>query len=171
MSAPTLSASRTAPASRRAADRVAAAARRAAALLSERSVDVLRVSLGLVFLAFGLLKFVPGLSPAEDLVVRTVDVLSLGLVPGPVGLVLVAVLETFIGVTLVTGRLLGPGLLALGGATVGFLAPLALFPVEMFGSGPSLAAQYIVKDIVLVAAALVVAAKAYGSRTRAAAGG
>ena len=39
-----------------------------------------------------------------------------------------------------------------------------LFTGELFGSGPTLEAQYIVKDAVLVAAALVVAAKALGAR-------
>ena len=35
--------------------------------LATYSVDLLRVSLGLVFFGFGILKFVPGLSPAEPL--------------------------------------------------------------------------------------------------------
>ncbi len=41
------------------------------------------MSLGLVFLWFGFLKFFPGLSPAQDLAARTVDKLTFGLVqPG-----------------------------------------------------------------------------------------
>ncbi len=90
--------------------------------------------------------------------------LSFGSVPAPVALVLVAVLETFIGLTLVTGRWVIAGLVALGTASVGFFAPLVLFAGELFGNGPTLEAQYIVKDAVLVAAALVVAAKALGAR-------
>ncbi|WP_211228593.1 hypothetical protein [Glycomyces tenuis] len=138
--------------------------RRVAAALAPSSIDVLRVSLGLVFLVFGALKFVPGLSPAEGLVVQTVDALSFGLMPDRLGMIAVAALETFIGLALITGRLLLLGLVALVGAAAGFFAPLFLFADELFASGPTLEVQYIVKDIVLVAAALVVAVKALGAR-------
>ena len=43
--------------------------------LAKRSIDLLRISLGVVFLGFGVLKFFPGASPAEALVARTVDTL------------------------------------------------------------------------------------------------
>lgn len=39
---------------------------RVAGWLSRHSVDILRVSLGLTFLGFGVLKFFPGVSQAED---------------------------------------------------------------------------------------------------------
>src|SRR5687768_17862736 len=61
--------------------------------LARYSIVLLRVSLGLVFLGFGLLKFFPGASPAEDLAERTMSALTLGLIPGDVGIVGVAVLE------------------------------------------------------------------------------
>ncbi len=137
---------------------------RITSVLAAHSVDLLRISLGVVFLAFGVLKFFPGVSPAEGLVIRTIDVLSLGTVPGPVGLVLVALLETFIGLTLVAGRLVIAGLVAIGVASVGFFAPLVLFGAELFRQGPSLEAQYILKDVVLVAAALVVATRELDKR-------
>jgi hypothetical protein len=41
---------------------------------------VLRVSLGIIFLWFGALKFFPGLSPAQDLAARTIEQLSFGIV-------------------------------------------------------------------------------------------
>lgn len=138
--------------------------RRAAAWLARHSVDVLRVSLGLVFLAFGMLKFVPGLSPAEGLAVETVERLTFGLVGGGAALLLTAVVETFIGLTLVTRRWLAAGLIVLAGAMVGILSPLVLFAGDLFGAGPTLTAQYVLKDIVLIAAGLVVAAKALGVR-------
>jgi hypothetical protein len=37
---------------------------------------LLRVSSGIVFLWFGILKFFPSVSPAEELAIRTIDVLS-----------------------------------------------------------------------------------------------
>jgi putative oxidoreductase len=137
---------------------------RIAGVLARSSVDVLRVTLGLVFLAFAIPKFIPGASPVEGLVARTVEALSLGIVPGSLGLVLVGALEVAIAITLITGRMLVPGLVLMAGAFVGFFAPLVLFPGELFGNGLTLEAQYILKDIVLVAAAMVIGAKALGAR-------
>jgi uncharacterized membrane protein YphA (DoxX/SURF4 family) len=128
--------------------------------LSRHSIDILRVNLGLVFLAFGVLKFFPGASPAEDLVIRTIDKLTLGLVTGQAALLLTAVAECFIGLTLITGKLLRTGLLVLGGSLVGIMSPLVLFFGDLFPGTPTLEAQYVFKDIVLAAAGLVIAAKA-----------
>jgi putative oxidoreductase len=139
--------------------------RRIADGLATYSVDGLRVSLGLVIAGFGALKFFPGASPAEGLVARTTDVLTLGLVTGTPAVVATAVVETFIGLVLLTGMGLRLGLVAMTGWLAGILSPVALFPGEMFPGGlPTLAAQYVLKDIILVAAAAVVAAQALGAR-------
>ncbi len=136
-----------------------------AAVLTRFSVPALRVSLGLVFLGFGVLKFFPGVSPAQELVERTLDALSFGLVgPGP-ALLLTAVMETAIGLTLVTGKFLRAGLVLLAGALVGIMSPIVLFFHELFpAGGPTIVGQYVLKDIVLAAAAAVVAATALGAR-------
>ena len=128
--------------------------------LGRRSIDILRISLGLVFLAFGVLKFFPGASPAEALVIRTIDTLTLGVISGPAALLLTAVMECFIGITLVTGKLLRTGLLVLGFSLVGIMSPLVLFFGDLFPGTPTLEAQYVFKDIVLAAAGLVIAARA-----------
>lgn len=145
-------------------DRLGQASQRLADLLARYSVGTLRVSLGLVFLGFGALKFVPGASPAEALVVATVEKLSLGLVSGQAALLMTAVAEVFIGLTLVTGRMLRIGLLVLAASMVGIMSPLVLFFTDLFPGPPTLEAQYVLKDIVLVAAGLVVAARAIGAR-------
>ncbi|AWB95637.1 DoxX family protein [Agromyces badenianii] len=130
--------------------------------LASAGVPALRVSLGLVFLVFGALKFFPGLSPVEALVSRTWNVLSFGIVDGYAALALTATLEVFVGVALVTGLLLRIGLLALAVTFVGVFSPLVFFAGELFAAaGPTLTAQYILKDVVLVAAAMVIAAKAF----------
>src|SRR5688572_11965009 len=87
--------------------------------LARFSFVFLRVSLGLVFLGFGVLKFFPGVSPAEGLAERTMEALTLNLVPGNVGIVLVAAMETAIGLSLITGRYRRLGLVLLGLAMVG----------------------------------------------------
>ncbi|MEV0309544.1 DoxX family protein [Nonomuraea fuscirosea] len=137
---------------------------RLAAWLSRHSIDVLRISLGLVFVAFGTLKFFPGVSPAEALSVATLEKLSLGLLSGYAAQAVIAAMEVFIGLTLVTGKLLKTGLVVMTGALAGFFAPYALFFTDLFPGAPTLEAQYIFKDIVLAAAAMVIAARALGAR-------
>ena len=133
---------------------------RLADTLGRHSVDILRVSLGLVFLGFGVLKFFPGASPAEALVMRTIDTLTLGVIDGRNAVLLTALMECFIGLTLVTGKFLRTGLLVLGFSLVGIMSPLVLFFGDLFPGTPTLEAQYVLKDIVLAAAGLVIAAKA-----------
>ncbi|MEV5964876.1 DoxX family membrane protein [Kribbella sp. NPDC051952] len=133
---------------------------RVADWLGRRSVDILRVSLGVIFLVFGVLKFFPGASPAEALVMRTIDTLTLGVIHGRSAVLMTAVMECFIGITLVSGRFLRTGLLVLGFSLVGIMSPLVLFFGDLFPGAPTLEAQYVLKDIVLAAAGLVVAAKA-----------
>lgn len=134
------------------------------AWLNRHSIDVLRISLGLIFTLFGALKFIPGASPAEDLAIRTVDTLTLGVVSGYWALWLTAGVECFIGLSLMTGRLLRVGLVALGVALIGILSPLVLFFGDMFPGAPTLEGQYVLKDVVLAAAGLVIGAGALGSR-------
>jgi putative oxidoreductase len=126
--------------------------------LTRHSITVLRVCVGLVFLVFGLLKFQPGASPAEALARNTVNALTLHLINGHAAVLLTAEMETFIGLTLVTGWALRAGLAVMSVAMIGILSPLVLFAHQLFAHGVSLEAQYVFKDIVLVASGMVVAA-------------
>jgi len=149
-----------------AADRTAVLLAPVAKLLAAHSITVLRVALGAVFLGFGVLKFFPGLSPAADIAQRTIGALTFGVVGPTAALLLTAVLECVIGLTLLTGRFLKVGLLVLAGALVGIMSPIVLFFHELFPHGPSLLGQYVLKDLVLAAAGMVVAAWALGARLR-----
>lgn len=129
--------------------------------LIAHSVAVLRIALGCIFLTFGLLKFFPGVSPIEVLATRTAAVLSFGLVTGHAGMVLIAALECMIGLCFVTGKFQRIGVALLAFQMLGAMSPLVLFPGELFAGpyhAPTLAAQYIIKDVVLVAAGMVIAA-------------
>jgi putative oxidoreductase len=152
--------------SRRFAPAVRESERRLARWLARYSITLLRMSLGAVFLGFGVLKFVPGLSPAEPLAAQTLEILTLGLLPERVGLVMVAGLESAIGILLLSGRFMRVALVLLAAELVGIMSPLILLPREMFGANfaPTLAGQYVIKDIIIGAAGLVVAAKALGAR-------
>jgi len=59
---------------------------------------------GAVFLYFGALKLFPGLGPAEDLVLRTIDILTFGVVPGRRAVFFTGALESALGLMLLTGR-------------------------------------------------------------------
>lgn len=135
--------------------------------LARLGPPVLRIGLGVVFLWFGLLKFFPDLSPAEELSSRTIERLTLGLVVPDVSLPVLAAWETLIGLGLVTGRFLRATLLLLAIQMLGTLTPLVLFPSETFTRfpyAPTLEGQYIIKNVVLIGAAMVVGATVRGGR-------
>lgn len=135
------------------------------AVMARHSVTALRISLGLVIAGFGALKFIPGASPAEGLVMATVDRLTFGMMTGTSAVMVTAALETVIGLILLAGRGLKFGLVLMAGWLGGILAPLVVLPEQMLVNGfPTLAGQYVLKDIILAAAWLVVAAHALGAR-------
>jgi uncharacterized membrane protein YkgB len=132
---------------------------------ARHGITLLRVSIGVVFLWFGALKFFPGLSPAQDLATRTIDALTFGLVPGAVSVPLLAALETVIGLGLLSGRYLRATILLLLLQMAGTVTPLFLFPGETFTAfpvAPTLEGQYIIKNIVLVSAAVLIGATVRG---------
>jgi len=134
--------------------------------LARHSALFARISLGFVFLAFGALKFFPGVSPAEEISERAMREMTLGLIPGDVGRLMVAVLETAIGVLLLTGRWMRVGVALLAVSMVGVMSPLLLFPGDLFTGefrAPTLEGQYVLKDVVLLAAANIVAVRARGA--------
>ena len=130
-------------------------------------LPLLRVSLGIVFFWFGVLKFFPDLSPAQGLATRTISVLTLGLVPPEVSLPVLAAWECVIGLGLLVGIRLREVLLLLFVQMAGTLTPVFLFPEEVFTRipyAPTLEGQYIIKNVVLIAAGIVVGATVRGGR-------
>jgi uncharacterized membrane protein YphA (DoxX/SURF4 family) len=133
--------------------------------MARHGVRLTRVALGVVFAWFGALKLFPELSPAADLASRTIERITFGHVPASVGLPILAVWEVLIGLGLLFGRFLRAVLLLLFVQMAGALLPLALFPDETFRAfpyAPTLEGQYIIKNIVLVAGAIVVGSTVRG---------
>jgi uncharacterized membrane protein YphA (DoxX/SURF4 family) len=133
--------------------------------LARIAVPTLRIVLGIVFLWFGALKFLPGASPAETLAARTIEQLTFGLVRADLALPVLAAWESLIGVGLILGRWLRAILLLLAVQMLGTFTPLILFPAETFTSfpwAPTLEGQYIIKNLVLIGAAMVVGATVRG---------
>jgi len=124
-----------------------------------------RIALGVVFLWFGVLKFVPGLSAADELATKTISTLTFGLIGPEVSRPILAIWESLIGVGLLSGVFLRATLLLLVLQMLGTVTPLVLFPAETWKHipfVPTLEGQYIVKNIVLIAAGIVVGATVRG---------
>ncbi|HSO26978.1 MAG TPA: DoxX family membrane protein [Anaerolineales bacterium] len=133
--------------------------------MARNGIRLLRISLGIVYLWFGVLKFFPGLSPAEDLAARTIETMSFGLITPAVSLPILAVWESLIGLGLLLGIFLRATLFLLFLQMVGAVAPLFLFPGEAFTVipiAPTLEGQYIIKNMVIISAALVIGATVRG---------
>ncbi|HTP24786.1 MAG TPA: DoxX family protein [Anaeromyxobacteraceae bacterium] len=133
--------------------------------MARNALALLRMSVGIVFLWFGLLKFFPGLSPAQDLVARTVRILTFGVVPPAISVPVLAAWECLIGLGLVTGRCLRGTLALLFLQMSGTILPLFFFPHETFTRVPfaaTLEGQYIIKNMVIVSAGLVIGATVRG---------
>jgi uncharacterized membrane protein YkgB len=135
--------------------------------LARIGIPAVRIALGIVFLWFGALKFFPNLSPAEFLAARTVERLTLGAVQPDISLPVLAAWESVIGIGLILGRWLRGILFLLAVQMAGTFTPLVLFPEEtwtVFPFVPTLEGQYIIKNIVLIGAAMVVGATVRGGR-------
>ncbi len=136
--------------------------RRITRWMARGGIPILRLAVGVVYVWFGALKLVPGLSPAEGLVRDTVTFL-----PGDFFVPFLGVWEALIGVLFLTGRGLRLAILLLLVQMPGTLSPVFLLPDRVFTAPPfglTLEGQYIVKNLLLIAAALVVGATVRGGR-------
>jgi uncharacterized membrane protein YkgB len=135
--------------------------------MARDGVLLLRMSLGIVFLWFGALKFFPALSPAQELATRTIEALTLETVRSSVSMPLLATWECLIGLGLLSGVMMRITLLLMFTQMLGTIAPLFLFPAEVFQRfpyAPTLEGQYIIKNLVLVSAGVVIGATVRGGK-------
>ena len=126
--------------------------------ISSRSLTVLRCSIGLIYIWFGMLKFFHGYSPAEDLAINTIHKLTAGLIPAHTSLILLAGWETLVGALLIVGFQVKKVLLLLVLHMVCTFTPLLFFPELSFKYLPygfTLVGQYIMKNIIILSAAWV----------------
>ena len=124
--------------------------------MQKYGLTVLRIGLGIVFLWFGVLKFFKGLSPAEDLVRNTIYFVDPDLfIP------VLALWESLIGIGLITGKFMRTTLLLLFLQMPGTALPLLILPEKVWTIFPyalTLEGQYIIKNLVLIGAGLVIGA-------------
>ncbi|MBE0576710.1 MAG: DoxX family membrane protein [Desulfuromonadales bacterium] len=122
----------------------------------------LRISLGIIFFWFGLLKYFPDMSPAEDLARQTFEILTFGLVSQNLAIKILATWECAIGLGMLMGKYMRVVLLLLALQMVGAMSPIFLFPEKVFVQipwVPTLEGQYIIKNLVLISAAIVLGSK------------
>jgi len=141
--------------------------RRITGWMAKYGIILLRISVGIVFFWFGVLKFVPGLSPADELATRTISTLTFGVVHPDISRPVLAAWECIIGMGLITGLLTRVTLLLLFVQMLGTITPLVLFTHETwthFPIVPTLEGQYILKNMVLITAAIVIGATVRGGK-------
>jgi len=126
---------------------------------------ILSISIGIVYLWFGLLKFFPGLSPADMLAKETISLLTFDMIPQHVGILLLAILEVAIGLCLIFNFQLKKVIIAALTHLVLTFVPVVFFPDISFSAAPfslTLVGQYIVKNIVIISALLMIYQQPYG---------
>lgn len=125
----------------------------------QQKLNILTISIGLIYFYFGALKFFPSISPAESIGISTVCKLCLGLLSPKVSIFLLATLEVSIGICLITRIYLKVAVIIAVVHLVLTFTPFLLFPEQAFqGSliSPSLLGQYIFKNIIIISALLVI---------------
>ncbi|SHJ66965.1 DoxX family membrane protein [Pseudozobellia thermophila] len=132
-------------------------------------ISLLQVSIAIVYLWFGSLKFFNDLSPAEKLAQETIASLTFGLIPPYLSILLLAFLEVGIGLFLLLDLFRKQTLfVALGHMACTFSTLLILNDVSFSHSPfvPTLLGQYVIKNVVIVAALFTIYPR--GKKTKAA---
>ena len=128
----------------------------------------MRASLGIIFIWFGALKPL-GLSPAEPLVLATVRWLPL--FDGELWVSIIGWWEVAIGITFLFRKTIRIAIALLALQMVGTFMPLILLSEVTFQTGhlpygPTMEGQYIIKNLLILSAALVVGGTVRGIEKR-----
>ena len=138
---------------------------RVARWMAQHGVTVLRVAVGAVFVWFGALKLFRDVSPAVPLITGTFPFLPEGLFVPFLG-----AWEILIGFGYLSGRFIRVTVALMFAQMAGAMSPLLLNPDAIYRAAPfalTLEGQYVVKNVVLMAAALVIGATVHGRRRQA----
>ncbi len=125
----------------------------------QNTIKLMRLSLGIIFVWYGMLKFFPTLSPAEDLAIKTIDIMFFNLIDGSLSIKLLAMLEVAIGIGFLSGFYTKIVTIIFLGHMVCTFAPLFLLPEFSFTQAPyafTLVGQYIVKNIVFILVGIII---------------
>lgn len=135
--------------------------------MAANGIKFLRWSIALIFIWFGGLKFFPGASPAEALAGGSIELLTFGLVPASVGLPILAAWEVLIGVGMLVPKFMRFTILLLYVQMMGTFSPVFIMPEVVFNSFPlvlTIEGQYILKNLIVITAALIIGATVRGGK-------
>ena len=135
--------------------------------MAHNGLSVSRVALGVVFLWFGIIKFLPLVAPIDLLAEKTLSDLTFHLFRPITCLHVLAGFECLIGLGLLTKRFLRLTVSLLLLQMLGTFTPLVLLPRETwthFPYLPTFEGQYIIKNIVLISSAIIVGSTVRGGR-------
>lgn len=121
-------------------------------------IVALRISLGVIFIWFGILKPL-GISPAEDLVRLTVQWMPL--LPTDTWIAVIGWWEVAIGVAFLFHKTIRIAIALLALQMIGTFLPLVILSEITFQAGyipyaPTMEGQYIIKNLLIISAALVI---------------
>ncbi|MCT7580050.1 DoxX family membrane protein [Aliarcobacter butzleri] len=125
----------------------------------QNTIKLMRLSLGIIFVWYGMLKFFPTLSPAEDLAIKTIDIMFFHLIDGSLSIKLLAILEVAIGIGFLSGYYTKLVTIIFLGHMICTFAPLFILPEFSFTQAPyafTLVGQYIVKNIVFILVGIII---------------
>lgn len=137
------------------------------AWMARNCIAITRIALGVIFFWFGFLKFFPDLSVADEIAAKTVSVISFGLITQELSVPVLAAWESAIGLGLIFGKFLRLTLALLFLQMIGTFLPLVLLPSDTWiriPYAPSLEGHYILKNFVLLGAALLIGATVRGGQ-------
>lgn len=135
--------------------------------MAHNGLLVTRIALGIVFLWFGVLKLLPVVLPIDLLAERTLTLITFHLFRPETCLHVLAVFEMIIGLGMLTKRLLRLTVSLLFLQMPGTFLPLVLLRHETwitFPYLPTFEGQYIIKNLVLISAGIIVGATVRGGK-------
>lgn len=128
---------------------------------------VLAICIGLIYLWFGLLKFFPGKSPAEQLAQETIALLTFNLIPASISIILLAIWEVLVAALLIIYRWKKPALILAIIHIILTFTPLLLLDQKSFVLAPlqpTLLGQYILKNILFIGVLLILYRRVHHSK-------
>lgn len=136
--------------------------------MSKYSLMFLRYSLALIFIWFGTLKFIPGMSPTVDIIENATNILFFGTVPAWIAVYGLATVECLIGFGLLLNIFMRLTLLGLFTQMIATSTPVFLLPETVFSQIPfglTMEGHHIIKNLILIGAGLAIGATVRGQRS------
>lgn len=135
--------------------------------IESKGIVILRISVGVIFLWFGFLKFFDDVSSAESIASKTISWLTFGHLQADVSMPMLATLECLIGIGILTKKYMEYVIPLMYFQMAGTLLPLLVFADDTWEIPPvvpTLEGQYIIKNAVLISAGIVLGAISKGGK-------